>query len=79
MDAVKLSIVVHNCIDEKLAYGKQARSTSQTLANVAAMEVGCLVQYNEELLCDSLVLKTWLVGILDELRYLFIKHGWHQI
>jgi len=43
MDAVKLSIVVHNCINEKLAYGKEARNASQTLASVAAMEADCLV------------------------------------
>jgi hypothetical protein len=79
MDAVELSIVVHNCIDEKLAYGEEAGSASQTLGSVAAMEADCLVQYDEELLCDSLVLEAWLVGILDKLSYLFVKHGWRQI
>lgn len=43
MDAVKLSIIVHNCVNEKLAYGEEARNASQTLASTAAMEADCLV------------------------------------
>lgn len=38
MDAIKLSIVVHNSINEKLAYGKEAGSASYTLGSVAVME-----------------------------------------
>ena len=43
MDAVKLSIVVHDCINEQLAYGKEAGGASQALGSVVAVEAYCLV------------------------------------